>query len=360
MSSDNSMERRRSVRLAVIGVVVCALAVIILSACGSGGTARASVRTDVGVQKRSTDTATSATTTTPVTTDGSMLAPAPTQTDPTSLWASTPIPAVAAAATAARANEPLPATFKPGLAHLKGNTYDTPVDCQPAFGAGVKPPTLCRLGDGNSSKVVVMIGDSHSGMWDPAVIADAKAQHFTMITLAKSGCQLSTYDVNLGAFSCGSWYRWALAEDHKLHPVATIVSFLYQDAYETAPGTYVAKLKTVLGQMTHPILIADMPYQNEQPATCLSAAGSTLGTCSARVPSTYVPFMKDIAKMTTAQHVPVIPTLQWFCAGGTCPMIVNDTLTVHDKDHMTEDYVNDLTGVFNLALNPILDTYEGK
>ena len=39
-----------------------------------------------------------------------------------------------------------------------------------------------------------------------------------------------------------------------------------------------------------------------------------MGKCSARVPSTYIPMMKALARMTTRTHHPAIPTLQWFCA----------------------------------------------
>jgi peptidoglycan/LPS O-acetylase OafA/YrhL len=284
--------------------------------------------------------------------------PAAGQPDPTSLAGSTPIPAVVAAVKAAQANKPLPKTLLPAFAQLQTNSYDTPGDCQPAFGPGVTPPKLCRLGDASSKQTVVMIGDSHSGHWDPAVIADGKAQHFAMVTVAKSGCQLSTYDHNQGSFPCSDWYRWAIGEDKKLHPVATIVSFLYQDSYEQDPSKYVARLKTILSQVTNPILIADFPYQNQQPSICLTSNGATQGRCSTPVPNTYGPFVDAVQKMTTSMHVPVIPTLQWFCADGTCPMVVDNTIVVHDKDHMTEDYVDDLTKLFSMTLNPILRRYE--
>ena len=38
-----------------------------------------------------------------------------------------------------------------------------------------------------------------------------------------------------------------------------------------------------------------------------------------------------------ADHHPVIPSLQWFCADGICPMVINHTLTTRDGDHMTKE-----------------------
>ncbi len=288
-----------------------------------------------------------------------VLEPAPGQPHPTSLSASTPIPAVAAAAQAAKENQPLPQSLLPPLSQLQDDSYDTPLDCQPTFGSGVTSK-VCKLGDAGSKQIVVMLGDSHAGDWDPAVEADGRAQGFAMVPLDKAACTLRVHDVNSRGWPCGSWYRWALSEDRRLHPVATIVSFLYKDTYEKTPRRYVSQLKTILGQVRNPILIADYPYQSQQPSLCITSTAATLGTCSTPVPSTYVPFVNDIQKMATANHFPVIPTLQWFCADGICPMVVDNTIVVLDQSHMTMDYVNDLTKVFSLALNPILDGYEGR
>ena len=43
--------------------------------------------------------------------------------------------------------------------------------------------------------------------------------------LDKPGCVLNVIHENLPGWPCANWYRWAVQEDRKLHPMATIVSF---------------------------------------------------------------------------------------------------------------------------------------
>ena len=58
--------------------------------------------------------------------------------------------------------------------------------------------------------------------------------------------------------------------------------------------------------------------------------------------------------MTAVTHHPAIPTVQWFCADGVCPMVIGKTLVTRDKDHMTKQYSAALAPLLSLELQPIL------
>lgn len=285
------------------------------------------------------------------------LTPAAGQPDPTSLWSSEPIPAVAAAAKLARRNAPLPRAIVPSLKELEQeNTTGggiVPDRCKPAFGSGVTSD-ICRLGDKSSRRVVVVLGDSQAGTWMPAVVAVARTQHFAVIPLVKPGCFVSRVNTNLPGWPCASWYRWALSHDRALHPVATIVMFLLSGPLQQHPASTVSDVRSVLSQVTNGVYFADHPSQNQEPDTCIYKSGANMGKCSARVPSTYVPLMKALARMTILTHHPAIPTLQWFCADGICPMVIDNTLITRDKDHMTRQYSAALAPLLSLELQPIL------
>jgi hypothetical protein len=113
-------------------------------------------------------------------------------------------------------------------------------------------------------------------------------------------------------------------------------------------------MKSVLSQVTNGVLIPDQPAQDQDEAACVFAPGANMGRCSVRVPSTYVPLLRTLARMTTLTHHPAIPTLQWFCADGVCPMVIDHILTVRDKDHMTTEYSNAIAPLLSLKLKPIL------
>jgi hypothetical protein len=326
-------------RWTAVALAACALGLLIsLSAFSAGSSARASIAV----------------------TRSTVLSPAPSQPDPLNLWNSTPIPAVEAAAHAAQVNAPLPLVLTPSIGSLASAPPGFSPTCSPKFGPGIEPRSVCFLGDSSSSTVVAVIGDSHAGRWIPALAAIGQQEGFAVVPLGKAGCQLNVYDRNSAEWPCGTWYRWALAEDRKLHPIATVVTFLLKTDLQAEPVSTVSWLKTILGQVTNGVYLADPPYQTQFPAACLSAAGATMGTCVSRVPSSYAPLMRDVQRMTYRTHHPAIPTLQWLCADGICPMVINGTITTSDRSHLTVDYSVDLSGVLGLALKPILADFEAK
>jgi peptidoglycan/LPS O-acetylase OafA/YrhL len=284
------------------------------------------------------------------------MAPAPGQPNPTSLWRSKPVPAVVAAAESAKRNAPLPKAYVPSVKRLEQGTATDgviPAGCEPTFGSGVTGK-VCRLGDSSSSRVVVVLGDSQAGTWIPAMVRIAHAQHFAVVPLDKPGCFVTRVHKNDPGWPCADWYRWALAHDRALHPAATIVNFLYPPRLQQHPASTVGHVQSVLSQVTRGVLLVDQPSQVQQPSACLFKPGANMGKCSARVPGTYVPLMKALAHMTTVTHHPAIPTMQWFCANGICPIIVDHILTVGDLDHMTKEYSTALAPLLGPELQAIL------
>jgi len=291
------------------------------------------------------------------------LAPAKHQPDPTNLWKSTPIPAVGVAAREARRGVSLPKDITPSLGELeRENTYigyEIPKGCQPRFGNHATG-RICRLGDPTSKHVVAVVGDSHAGMWMPALISAARADGFAVVPLDKPGCILTVIHRNLPSWPCATWYQWALHADRRLHPLATIVEFQFTSALQASPASTTSTLRTVLGQVRHGVLLTDPPGQNQQPSSCIARSGATMGDCSSRLPSTYVPLMKSLARMSARSHYPAIPTLQWFCAKGTCPMVVDHTLTMRDRSHFTMEYSRLLGPLIAPVLKPILGRLERR
>jgi len=290
-----------------------------------------------------------------------MLRPARGQPHPSNLWDSTPIPAVGAAAKAAWRRAPMPSPILPSESELKQEnrfiSYNSPRGCGPRFGPHVTS-RICRLGDPTSKHVVALLGDSHAGMWLAAIEADARAQGFAVVPLDKPGCILTVIHRNTAQWPCGSWYQWAVRQDHKLHPVATIVSFQLSTELQADPDATIGMLQAVLSQVRHGVLLTDPPGQTQQPSDCIFRPKATMGECSSRVPDTYVPLMHAIAQMSAQTHHPAIPTLQWFCAKGVCPMVIDHTLTTRDTSHFTLQYSEALAPVLGPELKVILSRLE--
>jgi len=287
------------------------------------------------------------------------LRPARGQPDPVSLLSAKPIPAIANAVRAVRADAPLPKILVPNGATLAQEnvliTYDTPHGCQPSFGSGVTSK-ICRLGDPTSNRVVALVGDSHAGMWIPALLPAARAQHFAVVLLDKPGCYVNRLHTNVSGWPCATWYRWAIQQDRKLHPVATLVDFKLTGGYlEGHPSTTVSELHSVLTAVRHGVWLEDAPGQIQKTATCITAAGATQKSCSSPVTSSYTSLVQDISTMLNQTRHLSIPTLQWFCGDGICPSVVNHTLTTHDGDHLTTEYSTDLAPLIAPEMRRILN-----
>lgn len=281
------------------------------------------------------------------------LSPARGQPDPISLWGSRPIPAVVAAADAARAGAPLPSAIV-----STPQPVGIPAACEPVFGPGVMPSSLCRLGDPAARPVVALLGDSHAGMWGPALIDAASTQGFALVPLDKPGCLLFAVHRDSAAWPCASWYQWALSEDRRLHPLVTIVSFELTAGMQAHPERTVRRLLSVLEVVRHGVLIVDPPGQPQLPPTCLATPAATMGTCSSTLPASYVPLMHAITHATRLSRYPKIPTLQWFCDRGVCPMVINNTMTLIDHSHMATEYSAELGPLLSRALRPIIAGFE--
>jgi SGNH domain (fused to AT3 domains) len=289
-----------------------------------------------------------------------VLTPARGQPAPASLTRSKAIPQVADAVIEARRRAPIPGQITPTLAALRRENvkvdYDIPKGCEPSFGPGLTS-SVCRLGDPSSKRVIVVFGDSHAQMWTPALVAIAAQQRFALVPMVKPGCLISVLSENRARWPCHSWFEWALAKTRALHPVATLVSFLFSELSTTSSiDTATEDLRSVLAAVPRPVLLADPPGQSHMPTTCLASAAANMHNCSSSVPDSYRYLIGQLGDVARAGGYPVIPTEQWFCADGVCPMVVGGTVTTHNLDHLTPEY----SGALGSLLGPELKRVERR
>jgi hypothetical protein len=192
-------------------------------------------------------------------------------------------------------------------------------------------------------------------MWVPALLPIARAQHFAVVVLDKPGCYVNRVHTNLAGWPCASWYRWAIRQDRKLHPAATLVDFKLTGGFlENHPSTTASALRSVLTRVRNGVWLQDAPGQTQKTAACITAAGATQRSCSSPLTSSYKSLVLAIETMLGQSRHRSIPTLQWFCGDGICPSVINHTLTTHDGDHLTMEYSADLAPLLAPEMRRIL------
>jgi peptidoglycan/LPS O-acetylase OafA/YrhL len=273
-----------------------------------------------------------------------------------------PIPAVKAAVSAAKRKAPLPASYVPSMAQLQqentSSEYGIPDGCQPAWESGTSSQ-ICKLGDASATRTVVVFGDSHAQMWMSALEKLGTQDNFAVVPLEKAGCFIAREDENLPGWPCETWFKWAVGQDKKLKPIATIVGYRLDIYAKSRFPKVMSELQSVFKHVTNPVYLADPPGRRAgggggEPAVCLSQTGANQGTCSFREAPAYAQLMRDVSKTTSADNIPALPTAQWFCADKICPMLIDNMVVTHDGDHLTEEYSTALAPLLGAEFEPIL------
>ena len=132
---------------------------------------------------------------------------------------------VIAAVQAARHGAPLPSPLAPAMNQLKSlpAPYTLPAKCLGHDSSPVIASKICRLGDGSSKKVIVLMGDSHAYMWLPAVLEMAWHDHLAVVPLLRLGCTPANWPTGHGSGRCADWFRWAVGRVRRLHPNAVLL-----------------------------------------------------------------------------------------------------------------------------------------
>ena len=276
---------------------------------------------------------------------------------PSNLLSPVPIPSVRGAAAQALAQAPLPAQVTP--AATEPVSAYVPLRCVPTFGAGTAYD-VCHLGAVHSRRLVVLLGDSHAWMWIPGFAAAAKELGFDLVPLTKPGCAVWAVHVNRPGWPCLTWYRGVLRTIARLRPSATVVSFMTSNFNLSQASSAATYVQRVLDAVPHPVLLADPPsddwYTNTvpTPAQCMATPGANQGTCALRETAPIRASLTQIQAMVNRDGYAAIPTLQWFCAAGTCPSVIDDTVTSEDGSHITAAYAKLLAPRLANQLRPIL------
>jgi peptidoglycan/LPS O-acetylase OafA/YrhL len=273
----------------------------------------------------------------------------------------TALPAVQRAVRAAQRGAPLPSPLTPPVSQLLKDVYDFPSECVPH--EGQTSSKICSMGDTESVKTLVVMGDSFMQMWMPTILRMAEQDGWLVRPIVKSACTPGSWVRYPQKPECPAWYRWATKQAKALRPDAFLV------AGDWGPETPVDTAVKVIGTLTTTmrrfsksvIVLGLPPEQKRQPVDCLLAQGATMKTCTPRITKTDLSGDIRISAAATKQHVGFMNSRGWFCARTStkklvylCPLVVNRTITHRDRGHITTTYglelFNPFRGAFRRAL----------
>ena len=207
----------------------------------------------------------------------------------------------------------------------------------------------CTYGDKESSKTIVLYGDSHAAQWFPTLDKMATERGFKLVSLTKSACPaVDAKRPDQGAFKqvhCTKWRENSIKRIAEIQPLAVITSSFQ---YFTPSNNTITRaqwwndgqrklLKGLRGSTNNLIYISDTPRPLRDIPNCLASRDSKVCDSTER------------SKVSVIRGFDVINPNPWLCSS-YCPAIVEGTVAYRDASHISVDMALKLLPKLEAAL----------
>ena len=207
----------------------------------------------------------------------------------------------------------------------------------------------CTYGDKESSKTIVLYGDSHAAQWFPTLDKMATERGFKLVSLTKSACPaVDAKRPDQGAFKqvhCTKWRENSIKRIAEIQPLAVITSSFQ---YFTPSNNKITRaqwwndgqrklLKGLRGSTNNLIYISDTPRPLRDIPNCLASRDSKVCDSTER------------SKVSVIRGFDVINPNPWLCSS-YCPAIVEGTVSYRDASHISVDMALKLLPKLEAAL----------
>ncbi len=227
------------------------------------------------------------------------------------------------------------------------------------------PKLPCNgFGDAAGTTQVVLIGDSHAGMWFGAVNAIALANHWKLAYFAKSGCPIGDYPdfvypiLKRVYTECNTWRPTVIADVVALHPALIIVGSQARPIAAADPDGFEKSITSLAASGATTVFLADTP----SPAIigsipdCLSQHTTDIERCAIPRDQAALDSAGRQAEINGAERAgaTVIDPTPWFCTEVSCPAVVQNVIVYQDSSHVSATYALLRAPELGRALLPVM------
>ena len=219
------------------------------------------------------------------------------------------------------------------------------------------------FGDPKGIKQVVLVGDSHAGMWGAGINAVAKQNHWKLAIYGKTGCPVANYpdwvDGTLKRVytECNSWRSAVIKQIALLHPALVIIGTEARPAGVNEPNGMADSVTALQKSGAKVALLADVPNpgRTDLVPDCLAAHQSDIQACAVPLTKAFIP--GRTAEMDSARRAgaTVVDPTPWFCTSITCPVVISNVIVFADGSHITGTYGAFLAPELNRAFADLVN-----
>jgi SGNH domain (fused to AT3 domains) len=288
--------------------------------------------------------------------------------------ANAPLPArvstaqVIAAVRAAEGTKRLPSTINANVLQSVANdavsAWAIP-GCDPSPDSATALASLsgCTFGATTYKHTVMVIGDSHAAMWQPAFDLLARRIGWRVIDLTLNNCGPAAihyylYPESREFSQCDAWQKWRMTEINKIRPSIVVLTGEIGGAgpsVKFTPALWQAGIEKTIRQIQpgiQTVVLGDLAALPTPGPECLAKNSGNIQACSTPVATLAQRANNQseaaAAAATGASYVDVTP---WFCAD-VCPDAIAGIDVYTGKYHVNHDYAAYLSGAMESALEP--------
>jgi peptidoglycan/LPS O-acetylase OafA/YrhL len=246
----------------------------------------------------------------------------------------------------ALATNEVPKNLRPGISQAprdKPAIYEN--GC--IAGPGVIEPKACWYGDSQSSRRVVLFGDSHAAMWFPAMEKMARNRGWALLVLTKQGCPIADVPIAIAAYerTCDPWRRKAIEmmannnidlvvmTSYRYRPAGNAIGRNSNTVWREGLDKTLESLRPVVQRV---LILGDTPTPKSDVPVCLSGRIKAVQKCtSSRDKAVKVTRLGVEYELAQKYEAEFVTTSDWMCTDSACPVIVGDILLFRDESHLT-------------------------
>jgi hypothetical protein len=220
----------------------------------------------------------------------------------------------------------------------------------------------CSFGNISSKELMIVYGDSHAGMWGAALQTVAARAGWRLEMYSLPGCPApnlsfisnTSEDVNT---QCNKFHRDAPVAIRSQDPQLVIVTSESSQQIEkgvlASPAQWRSGLVSTFASLSKPgtqmFMIGDIPQWSNNSAECLAAHEQNIQVCAVAAPKSPSGNVEAEQEAAQASGVSYISPTQWICAA-KCEPVINNIRTFFNEYHLTDTYVQYLSGPLQSAL----------
>jgi hypothetical protein len=236
---------------------------------------------------------------------------------------------------------------------LRDDHWAEEYDCYAEFSDTTAP--TCELGDSDAQTTVVALGDSHMGMWLPALDAIGQTDGFRLVPFIKWACpsiEVPTSSSRSGD-TCEQFREWTLEQLRAMDPDVILLSNRVfppnlDVADDEVDAVWRDGLRATLATMSEIApevrVFGDVPRVDIDPGDCLSQSDSSMATCTLDATERSVKGIVATRAVAKELDVPFVNVAPFTCFEKQCPLVVDQTVTYRDDDHVSVTWATRLTG----------------